>query len=1061
MGQPLHTGPDPRGGGRRRRRRRTAAGTLGALLALLASGLTPTASAAAQDRVLDDFDNAVPGPIGTYGSTPEDTPKLSQVAAEARPGANAFNRAMRVEYDITAWGGFDHALSGAEDWSGHEGFSFWVKGTGSGERVQFEVKDGGPNAGQAELWAGYFTDDTDGWKQVRTPFEDFVRRPDYQPAGAPDDGVLDLTRMWGYAVNLPTASGTLEFDQVELYGVGGVRARVATDRPVYTVGHGGTATVKVSVGTTGDVPLAEPVTVTYGTGEGTAEPGEDYTPVEGTLTFPAGTPSGTAKTFTVDTERSAEPATAKTIPITLSVDGGRAPDDPPTVVIDAHGLPYQNPRLPVHKRVKDLLSRMTLDEKIGQMTQAERGALEAQDHIASYELGSLLSGGGSNPAPNTPEAWADMVDGFQLRARQTRLQIPLIYGVDAVHGHNNVVGATVFPHNTGLGAARDPKLVEDTAHATAREVRATGVPWNFSPCLCVSRDERWGRAYEAFSEDPALVTRLATAVEGYQGRADGRGLKDADRVLATAKHYVGDGGTEFGSSTTGTYTIDQGVTRTTREELETVHIAPFVEAVDEGVGTVMPSFSSVDFLGDGEGPVKMHAHADLITDVLKGDLGFDGFVISDWQAIDQIPGDYASDVRTSVNAGLDMIMVPYDYKGFTSTLREQVDSGAVPMARIDDAVTRILTKKFQLGLFEKPYADRTHLDSVGSGPHRELARRAAADSQVLLKNDGNLLPLSGDEKLYVAGSNADDIGNQAGGWTISWQGSSGDITEGTTILEGIRQVAPDASVTFSEDASAPTGGHRAGIVVVGETPYAEGVGDVGNGHDLELSEADRKAIDTVCGAMDCAVLVVSGRPQIITDRLGDIDALVASWLPGTEGTGVADTLFGERPFTGRLPVSWPRSAAQVPVNVGDASYDPLYPYGWGLRTDSARDRLEDVRDELRDRRDIASRVAAVHLRHALKRSNFRADGTVRNADAVLKPLAKAAALLEKSKADSYLQADELASVARDIAQTALLKAGDGAPAKAAARTADADHALASGDYTEAIRHLTEAHRLTR
>ena len=1055
MGQLLHGRPD------RRRRARTALGTFGALLALLASGLAPAATAAEQTRTLDDFDAAFPGPIGAYGSNAADTPKLSQVPAEARPGANVGNRAMRVEYDVSAWGGFDHALSAPEDWSGHEGLSFWVKGTGSGKRVQFEVKDGGTDAGHAELWAGYFTDDTDGWKQVRTSFEDFVRRPDYQPAGAPADGVLELTEMWGYAVNLPTASGTLEFDQVELYGVGGARARVTTDRPVYTVDHGGTATVKVSVGTTGDRPLAEPVTVRYGTGEGTARPGEDYAPVSGTFTFPAGTPSGTTKTFTVTTKRSAKAATAKTIPVTLSADGARVTEDPPTVVIDAHGLPYLDSRLPVRKRVADLLSRMTLAEKIGQMTQAERGALETQDDIAAYELGSLLSGGGSNPTPNTPAAWADMIDGFQLRAQQTRLQIPLIYGVDAVHGHNNVVGATIFPHNTGLGASRDPQLVEDAAHITAKEVRATGIPWDFSPCLCVSRDERWGRAYEAFGEDPALVTRLATAIEGYQGHRDGRDLKDNDRVLATAKHYVGDGGTEYGSSTTGTYTIDQGVTRTTREELTAVHIAPFVEAVEEGVGTVMPSFSSVDFIGDDEGPVKMHAHADLITGVLKKKLGFDGFVISDWQAIDQIPGDYASDVRTSVNAGLDMIMVPYDYKAFTSTLREQVDSGAVPVSRIDDAVTRILTKKFQLGLFEKPYADRTHLGDVGSAGHRELAREAAADSQVLLKNEGGLLPLKGDEKLYVAGSNADDLGNQAGGWTITWQGTSGDITEGTTILEGIREVAPGAEVTFSEDASAPTDGHEVGVVVVGETPYAEGVGDVGNGHDLELSDADKKAIDTVCGAMECAVLVVSGRPQIVTDHLAGIDALVASWLPGSEGTGVADTLFGERPFTGRLPVSWPKSAGQVPVNVGDASYAPLYPYGWGLRTDTARDRLADTRDALLDRRDGAARAAAVHLGQALKRSNFGADGSVRNADAVLKALSKAAALLEKSRTDTYLQADELVSVARDIAQNALLKAGDRAPERAVARTADADHALASGDYATAVRYLAEAHRLTR
>ncbi|MFC7583170.1 glycoside hydrolase family 3 N-terminal domain-containing protein [Nonomuraea antimicrobica] len=364
--------------------------------------------------------------------------------------------------------------------------------------------------------------------------------------------------------------------------------------------------------------------VGYRTGTGTATPGADYTAVEGTLTFPAGTASGSSRTFTVKTLRDGQDEVAETLPIELSGTGTRPPAEAPVVVINAHGLPYLNARKPVKERVADLLSRMTLEEKVGQMTQAERGALAKQSDIAAYRLGSLLSGGGSTPAQNTPKAWADMIDAFQLQTRQTRLQVPLIYGVDAVHGHNNVVGATIFPHNVGLGATRDPALVEQTGKITAREVKATGIPWNFAPCLCVSRDDRWGRAYESFGEDPALVTRMATIVDGLQDNG----------VLATAKHYAGDGGTAYGSSTTGDYTIDQGVTKVSREELEAIHLRPFEEAVERGVATVMPSFSSVDF---GDGPLKMHAHDELINGTLKGRLGFEGFVISDWAAIDQLP----------------------------------------------------------------------------------------------------------------------------------------------------------------------------------------------------------------------------------------------------------------------------------------------------------------------------------------------------------------------------------------------------------------------------------------
>ncbi|MEU6952820.1 glycoside hydrolase family 3 N-terminal domain-containing protein [Streptomyces sp. NPDC045714] len=734
------------------------------------------------------------------------------------------------------------------------------------------------------------------------------------PYGAPGAFATDAVEPPGRTHRAPTAS-------------------VATDTAVRPVKNGATAQLTLSVATTGSVPTEEPVTVRYTTKGGTAEAGRDYTPATGSHTFPAGTASGTTHEVTVRTAKAPKPAGAKTIPLELTVTGAKAPEENPQVVIDAHGLPYQNAKLPVKQRVADLLGRMSPAEKAGQMTQAERNALRAPGDIAAYGLGSLLSGGGSVPTPNTAAAWAKMADAYQLRTRTTRFQIPLIHGVDAVHGHNNVVGATIMPHNIGIGAGRDPESAERTGAITAKEVRATGVPWDFAPCVCVTRDERWGRSYEAFGEDPALVEAMGTVIQGMQGSPSGKDLHRNDKVLGSAKHFVGDGGTAYGSSTTGSYTVDQGVTEVTRDELEAVHLSPFEESVGRGVGTVMPSYSSLDILGDDKGPVKMHANAEMINGVLKNRMGFEGFVISDWQAIDQIPGDYASDVVTSVNAGLDMIMVPTAYQDFTKTLKDEVAAGRVPEARIDDAVARILTQKFRLGLFEKPYADTTHLDEVGSAEHRAVAREAVARSQVLLKNDGAVLPLKPSQKVYVAGSNADDIGNQAGGWTISWQGSSGKTTTGTTILEGMRKAAKTPeSVTYSRDASAATDGHDVGVVVVGETPYAEGIGDVGNGHDLELTAADRAAVDKVCAAMKCAVLIVSGRPQLIGDRLAKITALVASWLPGSEGDGVADVLYGRRAFTGQLPVTWPKAAAQLPINVGDTTYDPQFPYGWGLTT---------------------------------------------------------------------------------------------------------------------------------
>ena len=623
------------------------------------------------------------------------------------------------------------------------------------------------------------------------------------------------------------------------------------------------------------------------------------------------------------------------------------------------GVVYENPRAPIRERVADLLSRMTLEEKVGQMTQAERASVtDDPTQISTLALGSLLSGGGSVPTPNTPEGWADMVDGFQREALKSRLKIPLIYGVDSVHGHGNLYGATVFPHNIGLGATRDPRLVADIEHITASETRASGPQWVFAPCICAARDDRWGRTYESFSEDPSLVIEMETAIDGLQG--DGRrDLANRDRVLATAKHYAGDGDTVYGTGS-GDYTIDQGISITSREDFWETSLRQYVPAVKKhDVGSVMPSYSSVDWTEDGTGnPINMHAHRELITDTLKGDMGFDGFVISDYNGIDHIGDDFHANVVAGVNAGIDMFMQPSNYADFITNLVAAVNADEVPISRIDDAVSRILTKKFELGLFEHPFTDRTDLDKIGSPQHRAVARRAVAESQVLLKNEDKTLPLrrhgkgakhDGKAPIYVAGSNSDNIGNQAGGWTLTWQGGSTNVIPGTTILQGIEDAAGKREVISSPDASAAIPEGATGIVVVGETPYAEGFGDVGgpqwafdpgdNGvprppQTMTLNAADKAAIDKVCAAVDkCVVLVVSGRPLIIDPaQLDAIDALVASWLPGSEGAGVADVLFGRRPFTGKLPVTWPRTIEQEPINVGDADYDPLFAFGFGLRT---------------------------------------------------------------------------------------------------------------------------------
>ncbi|MDX6212850.1 MAG: beta-glucosidase, partial [Frankiales bacterium] len=1033
-------------------------------------------------QVIDDFEGANPitdvgGALahsGVYGwgGNADSTPTLS-IAQLDRPGVTN-NHVLRGTWvNNSSYGGisYDIATASPQDWSTFGGIEFWFYGhnpsndavPGSGQQYEFEVKDGGVDAEHAELWQTFFTDDWQGWHLIQVPFSSLKLRTDYQPTGGPINSTLDLNKMYGFALTEPAGSSNGEFDvdQFALYGVntGATTAHIGTAADVYAVNPGGTATVGVKLTTNSDKPLDHDVTVAYSLGTGTAIAGTDYTDASGTVSFATGAASGSVQTFTVQTLPNSTASEAKQIPVQLTATGADVTVDKPVVVINAHGLPYLDPTLSTSARVADLLSRMTLDEKIGQMTQAERGDLTHQSDITTSALGSLLSGGGSTPTPNTPQAWADMIDTFQARAQATPLQIPLIYGEDSVHGDNNLIGATVFPHNIGLGATRDPVTVKQDGQITATETRATGVTWAFSPCVCVTRDERWGRSYESFGEDPALVDQMETIIDGLQG--DGALSKNTS-VLATAKHFVGDGGTAYGSSTTGSYTIDQGVTTVTPAQLQALYLDPFQQAVQKhAVGSVMPSYSSLQIVGKDAAPVKMHARADMITGVLKQQFGFKGFVISDWQGINQIGPDYKNDVKVGINAGIDMVMVPDQYVTFEADLKSLATTGDVTAARIDDAVSRILTQKFQLGLFGQPYADRTNIAGIGSDAHRAVARTLAAESQVLLKNTGGVLPLKAGAKVYVAGSNADNIGNQVGGWTVTWQGSSSSPeTGGTTILAGLRQDAPASTFTYSADASADLAGSTVGVVVVGETPYAEGIGDVGNGHTLDLSAADRAAVDKVCAAMKCIVLVVSGRPMNITPIQAEASAIVASWLPGTEGEGVADTLVGKTPFTGRLPESWAKSVTTTtsPVNVGDAAYDPLYPYGWGLRTDSAKARLTAERAALlAGAAGSQGKKAAVILDALLHAPVWNSDGSVRNAAPALALLTVAAGYLGGTSTSVEVQANVVVSVARDIAQGVVVKGAARAMTRTASLTANAEHSLMSGDPRKAVMQLAQAY----
>lgn len=974
------------------------------------------------------------------------------------PGAGAGNHVLAGTYDVPdgGWAGFTHNLPVARDWSTFRGIRFmWYASQEinpasptAGEEITVEIKDGGSDGESAEKWTATFLDrwgsSASRWKVVELPFNHFSL------SAGEIDGSLGLTSAWGFAVKFPASPvGVREYaiDDVEIYGTWHEPSEISLAPAAVTlVEPGAGAQLPVAITTKDGAPLGHDVVAHFATVDGTAQAGAHYSATEGDLTFAAGTESGATKSIQVPTASISGGDVARTIRVELSSTEAEVSLQP-QIVINATGMPYLDASLPTAERVKDLVSRMSLEEKVGQMTQAERLGLSSVDDITDLQLGSLLSGGGSVPEENTAAGWADMVDGYQRQALATRLQIPLIYGIDAVHGNNNVTGATIFPHNESLGATRDPALVEAVAAATAREVRATGIPWTFAPCLCVTRDDRWGRSYESFGEDPALVGMFAAAaVTGLQGTDPSN--MSGQRVLATGKHWVGDGGTTYASGSGGLgYPIDQGVTEVASlQQLKDLYVAPYLPAIGAGLGSIMPSYSAVSVAGAD--PVRMHEFGELNNGLLKGEVGFGGFLISDWEAIDKLPGDrYPDKVARAVNAGLDMAMAPYNYADFISATIDHVNTGTIPIDRIDDAVARILTQKFALGLFEQPFADRSLAGSLGSADHRAIARQAAAESQVLLQNDGGVLPLAKDAHIYIAGSNADDLGHQMGGWSISWQGGSGETTQGTTILEGIRDVAPSARVTYSKDASAPVGDASVGIVAVGEPPYAEGVGDAGtNGFSLELSSADTAAVEHVCSAVqDCVVLVVAGRAQVVSQLPGAVDAIVASWLPGSEGAGVADTLFGDRAFTGQLPITWPASADQVPINVGDDQYDPAYAFGWGLRTDDARARLGEAADGLAAG---GARDAIIALRGA---DIWDADGRLSLTPEAVGLVRSAAEQLMGTKDRADIAASRLVvSVVRDLAQVSVERADAGLPPDAAAVLAKAEQRLLSSDPVAAI-----------
>lgn len=586
---------------------------------------------------------------------------------------------------------------------------------------------------------------------------------------------------------------------------------------------------------------------------------------------------------------------------------------------------YTDTSLSVSERVENLLAYMTLNEKIGQMALVEKNSIRKIEDVSQYGLGGILSGFGGKPEDNTPLGWKQMVENFTGESRMSRLEIPILYGVDAIHGHSNVPGATVFPHFIGLGASGDAKLVTAVAHATADELRATGVNWSYSPTYDMPEDIRWGRTYETFSDDSDRVSKLGVAyIEGLQkNEMQPKHIS----VLATPKHYIGVGSMLWNTSSNEHFKIDQGITPGSEEKLRTTYLPPFAKAVDAGALSIMVGLNSWD-------STKLAADSYLITDVLKGELSFQGFVVSDWYGVYEIPGGNYQAAVTAINAGVDMVMLPFDYRGFIKDVRRAVQRGDIEEERIDDAVRRILTAKFSLGLFDGDH-EVPDISILGSGEHRTLARKAVAESLVLLKNKNDVLPIRKNATVRVAGSVADNIGKQAGAWTVEWQGIDGNwLTGATSILSGIKELAGEgAQVEFEEHAQFATDSPKAdiGIAVVGESPYAEGWGDTAT---PSLSDEDLTTIKNLQKVSQAVIVVlVTGRPLIITDEIKDWDAVVVAWLPGSEGEGVADVLFGKKQFTGSLPLPWPAHIAQLPISTSGETHDGsivLFPRYFGL-----------------------------------------------------------------------------------------------------------------------------------
>jgi len=581
-------------------------------------------------------------------------------------------------------------------------------------------------------------------------------------------------------------------------------------------------------------------------------------------------------------------------------------------------------------RVDAALQGLSLRQKIGQMTQPEIRAI-TPDEVREYAIGTVLNGGGGWPGQDraaTPAQWRALSEQFQAAALQATPGIPLIWGTDAVHGHNNVRGATLFPHNIALGATRDAELVRDIGRATARAIRASGLHWAFAPTLAVVQDLRWGRTYESFGTDPALVKRLGQAsVEGLQeGLMDGRG------VLATAKHYIADGGTRRG--------IDQGLARTTPAELAKVHGAGYLGALDAGVLTVMASFSSWTDSANYVEHGKMHGNRLLMTGVLKERLGFDGLIVSDWDGIGQVPGCTPEDCPAAINAGIDVVMVPFHWKAFFNNTLRAVEQGRIPMARIDDAVRRILRVKFSIGM--QPAVPAT----VEALQAPELARRAVRESLVLLKHKPGLLPLKATARVLVVGAAADSLPHQSGGWSVTWQGrdtTNADFPQGTTLLAALRQRLGAARVVYDADGSrSDPKQFDAVIAVLAETPYAEGEGDVRITENLRHSRRhpqDAAALQRVAGrGAPVVTLLYSGRPLYVNDLANKSDAFIAAWQPGTEGRGLTDLLIAPPDgkawpgFTGRLSFPWPAGPCQFSAHEAR----PWWPVGGGLSGKEAR-----------------------------------------------------------------------------------------------------------------------------